>query len=132
MKKLLPGALVFVIGLAVGCAQPVDDEAAATSSSAALEERWSLATPTIFEIEGPLDLTFNRPEDWSDLEVIDPLDPHSTWKRASTVAAPTVRERSGVGSTIKDQLGNGFGSGACRPRLNPFKKEIGFKCKWTF
>ena len=129
-RLLLSGFVGVVLGLTAGCSQPVDEESA--TSDAALEQQWSLSTPTIFEIEAPIDMTFTRPEDWSDLEVQDPLDPNHAWRPATTVVRPAITERQGVGSSIRDQLGNGFGSGTCRPRLNPFRREIGFKCKWTF
>jgi len=127
MKKLLLPLLVAIVGCS---AEPMEDEA--STSEAALEEQWSLSTPTVFAIEKPMDLTFTGPEDWSDLEVQDPLDPNHAWRPAGTVARPDVTDRPRLGSSIRDQLGHGLGSGPCRPRLNPFKREIGFMCKWTF
>ena len=128
MKPLLLPALVTMIAaLAAGCSQPTVDEEGVTSDEAALEQQWSLSTPTVFAIEKPIDMSF---DDWSNLEVEDPLD--HAWRPARTSVQPAVTDRPSSGSSVIRELQHGFGSGPCRPRLNPFKREIGFMCKWTF
>jgi len=131
MKTLFAFAGMLMVSL-VGCAAQPDSEEAdtATAGQSALEESWSSATPTVFAIEQPLD--FNV--DWSEgLEVQDPLDPDHEWRAARTVTRPEVSERpANQGSGVIRQLQHGFGSGPCRPRANPFRREIGIMCKWTF
>lgn len=122
--------MLMAATVAVGCAAPsADEEESVAGDQAALEQAWSLSTPTVFAIEGPIDTSF---DDWSDLEVQDPLDPNHGWRPASTVSRPAVTETPSGGSSVVRQLQHGLGSGPCRPRLNPFKREIGFMCKWTF
>ena len=117
--------------LLAGCASSADDEEASTDGvSAAIEEQWRVATPTILSIERPLDLTL-RDEDFSSFEVRDPLRREYTWKPARAESA-FVFDKPSVGSKIQDQLKNGFGSGPCRPRINFGRKEIGFRCTWKF
>jgi len=127
LLSILVVSLVGGAGL-VGCAAPSESEDASTSSQSALEESWNGATPTVFAIEKPLDLTL----DWSALEVQDPLDPDHAWRPANTVIRPTVSDRPDEGSSVVRELRHGFGSGPCRPRANPFRREIGIMCKWTF
>ncbi|MBS2017426.1 MAG: hypothetical protein JST00_31375 [Deltaproteobacteria bacterium] len=128
----LRAPVMLLLATLVGCAATPADEEDATTSASALEETWRRATPTVFEIEGPIDTRFTRPEDWSRLEVADPLDPSGGWRRANTVASPRINERPAAGSTIRDQLDHGLGGGACRLRVNPFREEVGFRCKWRF
>ncbi len=118
---------MLVVSL-LGCAAQSDPEAAASSASA-LEERWSGSTPMIFAIERPFDMSF---DDWSDLEVNDPLHPEGAWRPARTVERPEVSARPSEGSSLVRELQHGFGSGPCRPRINPFERSVGFMCKWTF
>lgn len=120
----------MIAGGAAGCTGTASEDEEAASTDAALEERWKVAAPTIIAFEQPLDLTF-RP-DWSEFEVRDPRDLNGLWKPAATIDRPTFTERPSSGSAIQDQLRNGLGSGPCRPKINPFKKEIGFKCTWRF
>lgn len=130
---LLRASGVFLLASIVGCAARSDaGEEESETSTAALEEAWSLSNPTVYEVERPLDLSFTMPDDWSSLEVADPLDPSGRWRPANAITAPRVIDRPSGGSGIKDKLDHGFGSGPCRLKLNPFKKEIGFRCKWTF
>ena len=134
MSKLSPLLFMAVSVVSLGCShQPVDEDEELSTESAPLEEaRLSSSTsgrPTVFAIEGPIHPDFNFDYDWSQSEVDvldDGLGSRDGWSPANKVDQPAFA------SGIRDKVEGGIGSGPCRLRVQPFKREIGIRCKWTF
>lgn len=128
LRSLIRVASACLVLTLAGCASSAEDPEDGAAEAA--EAVSGTSGPTVVEIEKPLDLdlghtTFNLEEDWSRgrVEVLQSFGPDdSRWVPANKTRAPNIT------STIKD----GFGSGPCRLKVNPFKKEVGFRCRWQF